>query len=201
MPTLYKVFSRCLCNRIITFVSNEIAFWQRICLEKRDQQELIFLLKTETDDFKHLSTKMIVTFMNFTDAFRSVSNDFTFKCLERFNIPRTYIEIIKDLYRYSNFQVLGSTTLSKVFYILHGTKTGDPLSAIIFIIVIDSIIKPVVYVALIHQNIQNKMLLNPLPVKGYADDIAIATYSEITTQEMIHASEPIMHRANLDIKY
>ena len=113
--TLWKVFSRCLCNRIITFVSNEIAFWQRICLEKRDRQELIFLLKTETDDFKHLSTKMIVTFMNFTDAFRSVSNDFTFKCLERFSIPRTYIEIIKDLYRYSNFQVLGSATLSKVF--------------------------------------------------------------------------------------
>ena len=44
------------------------------------------------------------------------------------------------------------------------------------------------------------MLLNPLPVKGYADDIAIATYSEITTQEMIHASEPIMQAANLDVK-
>ena len=44
------------------------------------------------------------------------------------------------------------------------------------------------------------MLLNPLPVKGYADDIAIATYNEITTQEMIHASEPIMQAANLDVK-
>ena len=44
------------------------------------------------------------------------------------------------------------------------------------------------------------MLLNLLPVKGHADDIAIATHNEITTQEMIHASEPIMHRANLDIK-
>ena len=44
------------------------------------------------------------------------------------------------------------------------------------------------------------MLLNPLPVKGYVDDIAIATRNEITTQEMIHASEPIMHAANLDVK-
>ena len=42
------------------------------------------------------------------------------------------------------------------------------------------------------------MLLNPLPVKGYLDDIAIATHNEITTQEMIHASEPIMRRANLE---
>ena len=120
--------------------------------------------------------------------------------LERFNIPRTYTEIIKDLYQYSNFQVLGSTTLPKVFYIVRGTKTGDPLSAIIFTIVIDCTFKPAVSVALIHQNIQNEMLLNPLPVQWYADDIAIATHNELTTQEIIHASKPIMHRANLDIK-
>ena len=99
MPTLYKIYSRCLCNWIITFVSNEIAFWQRAYLEKRDRQELIFLLKTEIDDFKDLRTKMIVTFINFTDAFGSVSHNCIFECLERFNIPCIYIEIIKNLYR------------------------------------------------------------------------------------------------------
>ena len=134
--TLCKI---CLRNRIITFVSNEIAFWQRAYLEKRDRQELIFLLKTEIDNFRHLSTKIIVTFINFTDAFGSVSHEIIFECLERFNIPRTYIEIIKDLYRYSNLQLLGSTTLSKVFSIVRGSKTGDSLSAIIFITVIDCI--------------------------------------------------------------
>ena len=139
----------------MTFVSNEIAFWQGAYLEKRDRLELIFLLKTEIDDFKHLSTKMIVTFIDFTDAFGSASHYFIFECLERFNMSHTYTEIIKVLYRYSNFEVLGSTTLSKVFYIVRGTKTGNPLSAIIFIIVIDCIFKPPVIVALIHQNIQN----------------------------------------------
>ena len=42
------------------------------------------------------------------------------------------------------------------------------------------------------------MLLNPLPVQGYAVDIA--THNEFSIQEMIHASEPIMHTANFDIK-
>ena len=69
------------------------------------------------------------------------------------------------------------------------------LSVIILIIVTDCFFKPAVNVALIHQNTQNEMLLNPLPVKGYADDIAIAAHNEVTTQEIIHASEPIMHRA------
>ena len=85
----------------------------------------------------------------------------------------------------NNFQVLGSTMLSKLFYIVRGTKTGDPLSAIIFIIVIDCIFKPAVNVALTHQNIQYKMLLNLLPVKGCDDDKARAT-DNLTTQEMIH---------------
>ena len=115
LPTLYKVFSHCLCNRIITLVSNEIAFWQRTYLEKRDRQELIFLLKTEIDNFRQLSTKMIVTFIDFIAGFGSVSHDIIFKCLERFNIPPTYIEIIKDLYGYSSFQVLGATSWSKAF--------------------------------------------------------------------------------------
>ena len=44
------------------------------------------------------------------------------------------------------------------------------------------------------------MSLNPLPVQGYADGIVIATHNELTSQEIIHASEPIMHKANLDIK-
>ena len=34
LPTLYKVFSCCLCNRLIEFISNEIFFWQRAYLEK-----------------------------------------------------------------------------------------------------------------------------------------------------------------------
>ena len=113
-------------------------------------------MKTKIDDFKHLhiSTKMIVTFIDFRDAFGSVSHNFIFECPIRFNIPCTYIEIIKDLYRYVYFQVLGSTTLSKVLYIVRGTKTGNLLSAIIFIIVIDCVLKPAVNVALIHKNIK-----------------------------------------------
>ena len=44
LPPLYNVFSRCLCNRLIEFISNEVSFWQRAYLEKRDLQELIFNL-------------------------------------------------------------------------------------------------------------------------------------------------------------
>jgi len=169
-------------------------------MEKRDRQELIFNLITEIDDFKHLSTKMYVTFIDFADAFGSVSHEFIFESLEKLNIPETYLIIIKDLYNHSCFQVIGRTNLSKIFYIIRGTKTGDPLSAIIFIIVIDCIFKPMVSVALVNQNIENEKMLNPLPVQGFADDIAMVTHDERTLHQMISVSEPIMLRANLDVK-
>ena len=104
--------------------------------------------------------------------------EFIFDSLERFNISETYYALIKDLYKNSCFQVIGRTKLSKVFYIIRGTKTGNPLSAIIFIIVIDCIFKPMISVALVTQNIENEKMLNPLPIQGFADDIAIVTHDE-----------------------
>ena len=121
-----------------------MSFWKKAYLEKRDRQELIFNLITEIDDLKHLSTKMYVTFIDFADAFGSVSHEFIFDSLEKFNIPETYCTLIKDIYKHSCFQVIGRAKLSKEFYMIRGTNTGDLLSAIIFIIVIDCIFKPMI---------------------------------------------------------
>ena len=179
------MFSRCLCNRLIEFISNEISFWQRAYLEKRDRQELIFNLITEIDDLKHLSTKMYVTFIDFAGAFSSVSHGFIFDSLQRFNITErpAYAFLLSG---HSQNKII-KTTLHHTRY-----KIGDPLSAIIFIIVIDCIFKPMISVALVTQNIENEKMLNPLPVQVFADDIAIVKHDERSLHEMINVSELIM---------
>ena len=53
---------------------------------------------------------------------------------------------------------------------------------------------------LVIQNIENEKMLNPLPVQGFADDIAIVTDDKRSLHEMINVSEPIMQRINLDVK-
>ena len=55
-------------------------------------------------------------------------------------------------------------------------------------------------VALVTQNIENEKMLNPLPVQGSADDIAIVKHDERSLHEMTNVSEPIMQWANLDVK-
>ena len=71
---------------------------------------------------------------------------------------------------------------------------------IIIIIIIIIIFKSAISVALVTQNIESDKMLNPLPVQGFAGDIAIVTYDERSLHEMIIISEPIIQRVNLDVK-
>ena len=200
LPTLYKIFSVCLCERISPYIQNEIAFWQRAYLKKRDRQELIFNIMTEIDDFKHISTKFYLGFIDFADAFGSVNHRFIFETLELFHIPHVYCVLIEDLYRYSYFEVICANGLSGKFFIVKGTKTGDPLSGFLFLMVIDRMFKPMVNTALISRNIENEHMLNPLPVQGFADDIAVAAYSEKLFVDMVAAAEHIIDNSGLEIK-
>ena len=65
----------------------------------QDRQDLIYNLMTKIDDFKHMITKMLVTFIEFSDAFGSVSHKFILETLEKLNIPKVYRDLIEGLYK------------------------------------------------------------------------------------------------------
>ena len=169
-------------------------------MASRDRQELIFALKTAIDDLKHMSAKLHIVFIDFSDAFGSVNHIFMFETLRQFEIPLLYCVLIEDLYRYSQFKVICGQELTDSFSIIRGTKTGDPLSALLFIAVIDRIFKPMVASAMLDLNIRDQTKMNPIPVKGYADDICITSFFKGVVDNMLKAGEPLMIQAELDIK-
>ena len=60
-PTAYKIFVKCLVNRLLLIVVDRaVHFWQHTYIKERDRQELIFCLKTAIDDFKHRSSKFYI---------------------------------------------------------------------------------------------------------------------------------------------
>ena len=67
-----------------------------------------------------------VLFIAFADAFSSVKHDFLFQTISKFEIPEIYCCLIEDLYKYSSFSISCAFHLSKKFYIVRGTNTGDP---------------------------------------------------------------------------
>ena len=116
------------------------------------------------DDFRHKSIKFIVVFIDFADTFGSVKHEFIFETLSHFDIPEKYACVIEDLYKHSTFKVICGADLNKLFFIIRGTKTSDPLSALIFILIIDRICKQMINTAIANSNLYNKRNLSPIPV-------------------------------------
>ena len=201
LPVSYKIFSKALCGRLLPYVATEVAFWQRAFLCKRDRQELVYTLKTSIDDFRHQSTRLYLVFIDFADAFGSVRHDFIFETLKEFRVPLMYCCIIENLYKNSSFEVICGHKMSKRFHIVRGTETGDPLSALLFIMVIDRVCKPMVTAAILERNIRDEVYLNPMPVQAFADDIVLAANNLSVIKSMIGAAESKMDEAGLQVKH
>ena len=197
---IYKIFSRCIIQRILPLIEPKIEFWQRAFLQGRNRQDLIFSLKTALDDFKHISTKLHVLFIDFADAYGSIKHDKMIQTLSEYDIPATYCKIIKNIYEGACFQVICGNTLSKKIYITRGTKTGDPLGVIIFLMVLNRVLQPAFNYSLIALSIQNERKINPLPIQAYADDIAMVSYDFRMLKKMLEISEPLFNDAGLKVK-
>ena len=135
LPIVYKIFVKCLRKRILpTVVDTAINFWQRAYIKNRDRQELIFCLKTAIDDFKHISSKFYALFIDFRAAFGSLDQRYLIRTLLESGVHKQYCEIIADIYQESHFQVICGKELKRELSLTVGTKTGCPLSALLFVI-------------------------------------------------------------------
>ncbi len=143
---------------------------------------------------------MHVLFIDFADAYGSIQHDKMIETLNEYDIPATYCKIIEHIYEGACFQVICGKTLSKKVYITRGTKTGDPLSVIIFLMIVNRVLQPAFDYALIALNIENERNINPLPLQAYADDIAMISYDFKMLKEMIEISEPLFNDAGLKVK-
>ena len=179
LPTIYKIFAKCLVNRILPkLIGSAVQFWQRAYIKDRDRQELIFIMKTAIDDFKHTSSRFYAIFVDFRDAFCSLDQEYLIRSLLDSGIEKTYCLLIADIYQDSYFQVICGKELSREFSLTVGTKTGDPLSAILFIVTLDRSLKDVHNTAIISLNIRDEQRISPLPFSGYPDDIALVSLFE-----------------------
>ena len=76
LPTIYKVFAKCLVNRILPkLIGSAVQFWQRAHMKDRYLQELIFLMKTAIDDFRHKSSRFYAIFVDFRNTFGSLDQE------------------------------------------------------------------------------------------------------------------------------
>jgi hypothetical protein len=112
--------------------------------------------------------------LDWEKAFDRVSHKAILKLFEALKLPADFTRSLKAIYRHSTAKVSHANFLSSEFPILSGTKQGDPLSPLIFVLVAE------LFNTQISQNIKGvggTDDIAPLKILAYANDTVVGISS------------------------
>ena len=128
LPTIYKIFAKCLVNRILPkLIGSAVQFWKKAYIKDRDRQELIFFMKTAIDDFRHTSSRFYAIFVDFRDAFGSLDQEYLIWSLLDSGIEKTYCLLIADIStKIRIFRLFAAKNYLENFRLQSGQKRETP---------------------------------------------------------------------------
>jgi len=122
--------------------------------------------------------EMCVLFIDFKHAFDSVDRQKTIQIIQELRIPNKLVQLIKMTLQNTEASVKVENFTSEPFSISSGVSQGDPLSAIIFNLILDSLIKKL--------NLRGDISLKLKQIVAYADDFALLARSLKVLKEIFH---------------
>ena len=178
---IYKIFISIIANRVKHDLYASLPETQAAYQPGRGTIEQIIALEQIIEKSIEFNNPVYLVFIDFTKAFDSIKLPCLWKLLEETSINKKYINLLKCTYQNSKACIKTDIGISRHFDILKGVKQGDILSAILFCIVIASIIYKTESSCNSAFSIGGHLLSN----LGYADDIATLNYSELEMQKYI----------------
>ena len=126
-----------------------------------------------------------VTFIDIKQAFDSVPHFLLFKSAKDFGIPSVMLNLIQNIYTGSKAKVrMEDGQLTPEFEIKRGVKQGDPLSPILFIIFMDSLVK-----MLQERDLSPTIAGTKIGEFLYADDIALLNSDHCKLSQALRYTE------------
>ena len=136
----YKWFTRCIRNRILPFVSDQIPQQQRGFIDGGSCAQALLALLTaaqrETREFGHL----FACFIDIRKAFPRVRREILFMKMARLGIPTIYIKCLSALYTDIQGSVRSSAGFCAPFRISQRTREGCIMSPLLFVIFFSDVI-------------------------------------------------------------
>jgi hypothetical protein len=139
LPILYKLFSRMLCDRLTPHImkhqsADQAAYWKHFSTEDHLLSVSLLIEKSKEYNFP-----VWLALVDFEKAFDSVEHPSLWEVLDKQSIPAHYIHIVKHLYSKQTASVQAGVR-SREFPIKRGVKQGDPISALLFIAVMQDLL-------------------------------------------------------------
>ena len=184
----YKVFGIILLERIKDNSDIRIKVGQEGFRNGRGCRDNLHVLRAAINFGLKTHTKVDMTFIDFTQAFDTVSHEFLQIALEEHNIPPFFRKKIGEIYKHATGRIKGAMGCkSEPFPIKRGVLQGDILSPILFVMCLNSVWK--------RANANNSEGWEILPgwlldELSYADDIALIDTDIIKNESRLqHFSE------------
>ena len=183
----YKIFASVLNNRLTALTESKLTDCQMGFRPNRSTVDSIFIIRQIFEKCHEYKIDLHNLFIDYTQAFDSVKRNKITDCLRQYNIPNKLVRLIKITLENTTVKVKINNNVSENFEVTVGVKQGDPLSATLFCLVIDSIIKQLD----LRGNISSKLK----QCTAYADDILI------TARTKFALTETFMALKDLSIQY
>ncbi|MCC7304188.1 reverse transcriptase family protein [bacterium] len=137
---------------------------------------------------------MYVCLIDVAKAFDSVPHTVILEALEKKNVPQTLITIIQDQYEQSSTSLSYKELSSKAIMIKKGVKQGDPLSPLLFNLVMDELLERIG--DQFGYSIED---IGSTNIKCFADDICLISGSRMGLQQLIDYTDKFLDEKGLTI--
>jgi len=160
-----KIFAILLYNRLSKIIETDIGNYQMGLRPNRSKIDNIFIVRQIYEKCYEYSINLHNIFIDFSQAFDTVHRDALYNSLIKHNVPDKLIKLIKLTLQRTKMKVKVNNSYSEWFETKTGVSYGDPLSVLLFSVVLDSVITNV--------EVRGNITIRLKQICAYANDIAI----------------------------
>lgn len=141
LSVLYKILATCIKNKLVNHAENKLGEYQSGFRRGRSVVDQIYTLKEiQATSYQHkLQTHLL--FIDFKQAYDSIEREQLYRALNNLQIPRKLIRLIRMTLQDTINMVKVNGELSRKFIVRSGLRQGDPLSAVLFNLALESTIR------------------------------------------------------------
>ncbi|XP_028416354.1 uncharacterized protein LOC114540350 [Dendronephthya gigantea] len=189
MSCLYKILMAILAKRVTAFSiqHNLLSAQQKSARPSEGCYEHTFLLQSIVNDAKRQQKNMCLAWLDIRNAFGSIPHDAILATLTHMGFPPALTQFIKMAYTGASNEVLTSTGPTQSIPILAGVKQGCPLSAILFNLTMELILRKVSATASNNPRGPIKHHGYPLSILAYADDLVVIGKTKSDLQHLLNS--------------
>ena len=137
LNTDYKILTHVPANRLKTVITQIINTDQNGYIKGRNIAYNIRLIQDVINYFEEDNIEGAVVFLDFQKAFDTVNHNFLHATLEKINFGNSFIKWVRTIYSKAESCLSNNGWTSKPFVIQRGIRQGCPLSALLFLLVVE----------------------------------------------------------------